>query len=269
MADDQDSAGRRLVETGQEIAGSVGGAAIGMLVGGAGGALAGAAAGPALAATLHWAVDEVGRRLLGRREAARAGAVAIYATHRLADLLSDGATIRDDGFFEDDPSGRNSGREIAEGVLLAARDSFEERKIPHLGYLLANLAVHDELDAPAGAMALQTAQGLTWRQYVMLAAVGRGEENPLPSGELYDNPGNWNAWAARKELQQLFDAGFIAGPKKKTEHLELDLINLAVPEQRLAHYGKLLHALLSLDKITDADIEEVHSYLRAGQTSDA
>ena len=257
----EEGPGRDLVEAGADMTGSAVGAAVGLLFGGPVGALGGAAAGPAASRALRWAAVELGQRVLGRRERARAGAAVLFAAERLRDLLESGSGLRDDGFFADRPGGRNAGREIAEGVLLKARDAFEERKVRHIGYLFANVAVLNDIDAGLAAMALERAESLTWRQYVLLAAVGRADRLPLPAGELGDDPGGWAAWGTRREFRDLHEAGYLRAEAKKTVHRGLRVPNTALPDQRLAHQGLLMHQLLALDVIPDSDVLRIHTAL--------
>lgn len=150
--------GPDLVNAGAEIAGSTAGAAVGLVFAGPAGALAGAAAGPILSRTLGRVASEFGQRILGHRERVRAGAAVAFAAERLEALTRDGAAIRDDGFFSDLPDGRNQAREVAEGVLLAARSAYEERKVRHIGYLFATVAVLPEIDSGLAALALRRAE---------------------------------------------------------------------------------------------------------------
>ena len=257
----EEGPGRDLVEAGADMTGSAVGAAVGLLFGGPVGALSGAAVGPAASRALRWAAVEVGQRVLGHRERVRAGAAALFAAERLKYLLEGGSNLRDDGFFEDKPGGRNAGREIAEGVLLKACNAFEERKVRHIGYLFADIAVLDDIDAGLAALALHRAESLTWRQYVLLAAVGRADRLPLPAGELGDDPGGWAAWGTLREFRDLREAGYLRAEAKKTAHMGLTVPNTALPDQRLAHQGLLLHQLLALDVIPDNDVLAIHTAL--------
>lgn len=261
-----DERGRTFLDAGTEIAGSTTGAVAGLFVGGPTGAVAGAALGPAAAQVLRWVAAEVGDRLIDRRGRARAMAAVIYAGERLEALRGEGAELRLDGFFDETPEGRNAAREVAEGVLLTARDAFEERKVRHIGYLFANVAVHDEIDAGLAALMLRRAEALTWRQYVLLAAVARAEKQPLPAGELSDDPDAWHGWGLRRELRDLYEAGYLHGGSKETPNMGLPYPNLTLSALRLAHQGVLVHHLLSLDLIPDKDATEVRDGLRLPAT---
>ncbi len=182
--------GGELHESATSIAGDVAGAAAGLFLGGPEGALIGAAIGTPASVALSWGVQEVGSRALGRRGRARAMGAAAFAAERLRELREAGLPIRNDGFFDDLPSGRNAGREVAEGVMMAAHDAFEERKVRHIGYLYANVATHGEVDAALASALLTNAQELTWRQYTLLSVLGREESSGLLGGQLEDDPGS-------------------------------------------------------------------------------
>lgn len=263
MGIEDNDAGRRLVEAGSAITGDAAGAAIGLVFAGPLGAIGGAIAGTALGV----AAGEYGRRLLGSRERARAGAVIQHAAEAIAQELGSGARLRDDGFFEH-RDGRSSAETIAEGVILAARDAFEEMKLPYLGRLYAQAAVHPELDAALCASVLRDASNLSWRQLVMVAAVGRSETLPLPAVEVSLSGSDWSSWGASLEMEQLHEQGFMSGPTKYTEGIELPLINTALREQRLSDRGRILHQLLGLDHVSDGEVLAIHDLLAKGKPSE-
>lgn len=72
---------------------------------------------------------EVTRRVLSRREEARAGGAFLAAAEALEERQDAGQQLRDDGFFVRS-NGRADADEVVEGVLLAAQRSYEERKVP-------------------------------------------------------------------------------------------------------------------------------------------
>lgn len=252
--------GRELLQTAAETTGAGLGAAVGMLFG-PGEAIAGAALGPPAVLMLKRVATEFAGRLSGQRERIRAGGAILFAAERLNVLTAEGASLRQDGFLQDLPDGRNAGREIAEGVVLAARDAFEERKVRHIGYLLANVAVDEHMDAGVAALALREAQTLSWRQYGLLAAVGRAERLSLPHREMGEASATWVAWGAMQELQSLHTEGYLRAPPRHTPITGARVVNLDIGEQGLTNKGQLLHYLLHLDAIPDADLLPLHAAL--------
>jgi hypothetical protein len=205
---------------------------------------------------------EIGDRLLDRRGRERAMAAVIYAGRRLETLRGEGVALRCDGFFDETPDGRNAAQEIVEGVLLGARDAFEERKVQHIGYLFANVAVDDKIDAGLAALMLRRAEALTWRQYVLLAVVARAGEQPLPDGAIGDHSDAWHAWGVRSELHDLYNAGYVHGGLTKLPPGGMPFPDRTLPALRLSNQGLLLQWLLSLDLIRDEDCGEVRDQLR-------
>jgi hypothetical protein len=157
-----------LIEGGSEIAGASVGAAVG-LVGGVPGIVGGAAAGVAVTRGLKKVGAELRRRLLGPREQVRVGAAAAFAASRIAQLLEVGQTPREDGFFDaHSESERPAAEEVLEGVLLKARDAYEERKVKYLGNLYAHIAFIETISPAHANHLIELAAQLTYRQLVFL-----------------------------------------------------------------------------------------------------
>src|SRR6266851_208690 len=117
------------------LVGSVAGAGLGLVVGGDLGSLVGAGAGPAVTQALQRVGDEVTSRRLSPRQRARVGSVIWYTTAKIKANQDGGAAVRSDGFFDAQQDDRSAAEEIAEAVLLAAEQEYEERKLRYLGNL--------------------------------------------------------------------------------------------------------------------------------------
>jgi hypothetical protein len=181
----------RAVAAGVEITGSTAGVAAGLLLAGPTGALGAAAAGSVITAGLR----EVTRRVLSRREEARGAGRWRVPRRRGSARRAAGRRqrLRDDGFFVRS-NGRADSDEVVEGVLLAAQRSYEERRVPYMVYLMANVCFEKQVDGHLANWAINTAQDLTWAQFVLLSAVGR-DDMPLPAIKLGKNVSGWGAWA--------------------------------------------------------------------------
>ena len=131
---------------------------------------AGAVLGPAAVHTLRWVTAVVRDRPTGRRGRARAMAAVIFAGLRIEALRGKGTAVRQGGFFNETPEGpqRRPGgrRRCAPDCPRCVRGA---PKVRYVGYLFANVAVYDDIDAGLAALMLGRAEALTWRQYVLLA----------------------------------------------------------------------------------------------------
>jgi hypothetical protein len=95
----------------------------------AAGILTGAAAGPGIARAFRYRANFV-KRLLTGREIAPVGVVWSLAAHKMKQRLDKGERPRNDGFFEQDVTGRSPADEIAEAVLLPHKDNMRRENLP-------------------------------------------------------------------------------------------------------------------------------------------
>ena len=101
---------------------------------------------------------------------------------------------------------------MLEAIVTAARLSADERRVRHLGYLLAEVAYSTDVDAELVGRALRLAEPLNWRQLAILAGVGRRDRVPMPMAALPDEPPGWNGWAAREDVADLQRGGLLDPP---------------------------------------------------------
>lgn len=166
-----------LISSGSEIAGGAVGGALGFLAAGPTGAAMFGAGGVLVSKTLSYIGNELSTRFLGPREETRIGATLAIATEKINKRLQNGDTIRSDGFFNKDNSGRSKAEEIAESVLLKSQREAEEKKIPFLANLLANISFSPEISVELGEQMIKTVDSLTYRQLCILSlAVNRWKE---------------------------------------------------------------------------------------------
>jgi hypothetical protein len=185
------------------------------------------------------------------RERVRAGAVLAFAAEHSVTLARSGRRLRTDGFFADRPGARPAAGEVLEGIVTAARLSTDERRVRHLGYLLAEVAHSADVDADLVGRALRLAEHLNWRQLAILAGVGRRDRVPMPMAALEDAPAGWNAWAAREDVADLQRSGLLDPPVAAPRPGGAALPRLRASDLRLTRRGVLVHRLLVLDVLPD------------------
>jgi hypothetical protein len=130
--------------------------------------------------------------------------------------------------------------------VAAARRSTDERRVRHLGYLLAEAAHSPDLDVALIDTAVRLVEFLGWRQMALLAGVGRRDRVPLPMAPLEDEPRAWTAWGAREDVADLQRGGLLA-PPPASPRPGATLPRLRAADLRLTRRGVLLHRLLVLD----------------------
>ena len=240
-------AGRALLEAGTPVAGSMGSAAATVVFEPAS---ARVRVDRRFAAVLRTTAEEAAGIPEGR-ERVRAGAALAFAVEYAATTHRSGRAVRTDSFFAPRPGSRPVAEELAEAVLAAARRSTDERRVRHLGYLLAEVAVSADIDAALAGRALRSGEQLTWRQLALLAAVGRRDRVPLPMTPLEEEPRAWTAWGAREDVADLQRAGLLDPPPAAPRPGGSALPRLRPADLRLTRRGVLVHRLLVLDVLRD------------------
>lgn len=249
------------VQAGSELAGAVVGGALG-LIGGPPGVLAGAAGGVVTTRVLKRVGSEIQERVLGPRQRIRAGAAFAYAADEIHTRLAAGEMPRTDGFFADDAS-RSSADELLEGVLTAAADAFEERKVRHYGWLYASLVFDSTVDPLDANYLLRLARGLTYRQLCAVAFF----VDPRPSGVLALLDGAREGGVAGMsdglalELDDLGQNGFIGflqeGGHTARPSATLgggDFRAIALARIGATAVGQQLYRLMRLERVPDGDL---------------
>jgi hypothetical protein len=166
--DDKALAGE-LVEAGGDFAAAAVGGALG-LIGGPVGVPAGAAGGVIATRMFRKVGAQMRRRWLDPREEVRVGGAFALAAAEVARRIEAGEALRSDGFFDASAGrDRSPGEEVLEGVLKAAADAHEERKVPYLANLYAEVAFRDDISLPYANALIRLATRCTWRQLVVLA----------------------------------------------------------------------------------------------------
>jgi hypothetical protein len=245
-ASEETVTGRALVEAGSPVAGSMSRAAATVVFEPAAAAVQ---VDDRFAACLRAIADEAAKVGVPR-ERVRAGAALAFAVEYAATLHRNGRPVRSDGWFDPQTGNRPVAHEVTETVVAAARRSTDERRVRHLGYLLAEAAVSPDIDGDLVGRAVRTAESLSWRQLALLAGVGRRDRIPLPMAPLEDDPRAWSAWAAREDVADLQRAGLLDPPVTQPRP-GATYPRPRMADLRLTRRGVLVHRLLVLDLLHD------------------
>lgn len=202
----ESTATTRLVASGAGAAGVGGGAVLGFIAGGPPGAFVGGAAGALLQDGMKAVVGEAAVRFTSRTEQERIGSCLILAHEQIAIRLNGGQPLREESFFRPrarkaNDNLRSEAEELLEGTFLAARDSYEERKVALLANFYATIAFDGAIGSAHANHLLALAKSLTYRQLTILGVIGQssdpsavrnadfrgtGSLTPLEIGVLYE-----------------------------------------------------------------------------------
>ena len=163
---------QKIVEAGvgllQGAGGNIAGAAVGFLIGGPAGAAVGGAAGWAVSQGLGRLGREFSDRTLAPREEARVGCVLVLGVEQIRRRLETGEQVRTDGFFDSTMNDRSGADEVMENILLKSQREPEEKKLPYMANLFANIAFDSTISSEMAHQITRTAGDLTYRQLCLL-----------------------------------------------------------------------------------------------------
>ena len=163
---------RRLIQSGAGIAGGAVAGALGFFAGGPESAAALGAASTTVAHLLGSLGEEVSNRLLGRREKQRIGGLLAIATESIRRRLKNGESIRSDGFFERNSSGRSDADSVSENILLKAQREPEEKKLLYMGYFFSSVAFNADINPQMAHQIVKSCERMTYRQLCLLKIFG-------------------------------------------------------------------------------------------------
>lgn len=205
--------------------------------------------------------DDFARRVLSPRQERRVASVLDLAGRMVAEGIAGGRSIRDDGFFDGDEP---EATEVFEGVLLAARDEHEAKKLPYLANLLAEIGFDDRITVPAANLLLRDAESAAWLQMCLLAIVLRPEEFPLPEVEVSTTGASWGDWAVADTFTQMItpEGSFLFHPTAQTTPEEpIPVWDLRINYLRLTDRARLLTAMLGVKNIPSNELASIHETL--------
>lgn len=266
--DSGDDARLRLaIESGGELLGAVGGGAVGLL-GGPVGVMLGAASGVALTRAFKRVGLEVYERLIVSRQQQRVGAALAVVVHDTQNLAAEGASWRDDGFFDSGEGRRSEAEELMEGVLLHAADAYQEMKLRHLAAIVPALATRPDVSAMDGHWITDLASRLTWRQLVVLAIfIDPPEEVLVRHGIDQDVSGRSRPpGTLSDEVRELGGIGLLGIKNEDGEVVRMGdtyegsgdgIWHVGMERWNLTSTGRLLSELTRLDDVLGAERESV------------
>jgi hypothetical protein len=251
----------KLIEAGASIAGSAVGAAAGLITKDPMVIVGGSMIGTAIGNVFARVGADMYRRLVGPREVVRVGAVAAYAGAAIKEQLGSGALPRDDGFFgQDAVSNRSSADEVLEGILLKARDSYEEKKLIYIGRLYASIAFTPSINSAQANHLITLSGQLTYRQLVVISIGGRQAftHNPILRDKNFTSDESRvgltsNVTSLMTEVFDLYQRGLIAD-KSTAAWLGMTSINLG--NIIVEGTGMTLYAAMMLNRMPEDEWSE-------------
>ncbi len=266
----------KIIKSGSAIVGTTAGAAAGAALAGPLGAVPGAAAGAACGTVIGKVLTDIGTefvaRILGPREEQRIGATLIYVINKIQKKLAAGEPHRTDWFSsQPQPSHpacveipfveRPPSVEIIEGILLAVQREYEEKKLPFMGNLMANIFFDPNIDKMQANLMIKISQRISYRQLCILSVFAHIESSILLRERDYrgEDRINFKLISLLQEISDLWTLGIL----NCSEEAHLGLTDVNPSKMRIQGMGVLLYNLMELRDIEKNDLELIIMLLKS------
>lgn len=240
-------------EYGGAAMGAVIGAGIGSAVAGPLGTAGGALAGALIENVIQWAGNEIKERCLSKSEARKVGTVYEKAKEKIAEKLKAGEKLRTDGFIENDVNERSPSEEILEGTLFAAQRENEEKKLPYLANLYANINFDSTVDRNMANQLIRIASDLTYRQLVIMRVIGAYQKDlygvPPRRNTPYNTISGYDNISIATEIYDLYRRSLVF-----SKSAILDAAGITPAELEISGIGALIYNLMDLPQMTYDDL---------------
>ena len=242
-----------------EIVGGGIGSVLGFLAGDPAAAAFAGIGGAAVAGILKNIGQEFSERQLSPQENYRVGKVLAIATFEIHQRLKNGENLRNDGFFDEKPTGRSDGEEIAEAIMLKCQREPQEKKILYMGFLKASIGFDSDVSADMGHQIIKEAEQLTYRQLCILKLTVVKNRFGLRN-ENYRDHGRFSKelYSVLYECMDLCQKEYIT---LEDEHA-LGLTDIVPRSMTVQGIGGDLFKLMKLSSIPDEDIIPIAGVLK-------
>jgi hypothetical protein len=215
---------------------------------------------------------EIEKRLLAPRQEKRIAEAYDYLSKGVEAHLESGDALRDD-FYGSTEDGGMAG-ELLEGVLLTAADAWEQRKVPYIGRLFAEMSFEPSVNVADANYLLRLADQLTYRQLQLQAFLHRVDSLDTAEmvGFIMDDatPHRLNKAtdALQAEMEDLCSLGLV-GVKRKDGTMGAPyptwdgiadagtLKRASLTDIHLTPLGETLHRLMGLGDIPTEETDEI------------
>lgn len=248
-----------VVNQGVDIIGVSAGTLIGGYLANIEGATVGAIAGATVANAIKNVSSEILNRTMSKRQSVRLGAVINYAVEQINENIANAkpfaSEIVDASCFH-----RNSSEEVLENVLISAKNTYEEKKIKHIGKLYGNLLFHDKTDLQQANFMIRLIDRLSYRQLCLIRVLQIIDELNFENTVHHKIDSKSTVYRSDLvcEFRDLMNNGLIKFPAVWSD-IENSSSPLKIDSVTLTKLGQEFHELSNLDEIDKNDINSIKS----------
>lgn len=244
---------KKLLYGSSEIIGSISGALVGTAVAGPAGTIVGATLPTILSNVFKKISKDVLSRNISKREEQKIGTGYYFALKRMEKNISNGLSIREDGFIDEEDILSDSNI-ILEGVTVKLQKEWELKKLVYYGNFLGNISFRKDININYATVLLRLVESLSYRQLCIVFVI---EKHGTPKIDLSYIDSSYKKASQNHEFNYSLYSDLV------------DLINLSVLRPAppyvlgatlgncvLSDIGQKLFELMNLSEIDNEDYME-------------
>ena len=209
---------------------------------------------------------EISKRWLSPQEEKRVGYVLAKAVEEIIDREKGGETLREDWFSEEGQEDRSEAMEVLENVLLKSQREVEEKKLPYMAHLFANLAFDARYNIHMSHHIIKNAEHLSYRQMCLLHYYVIKDKNIRNDIDQDNGFGHYNLDRISEDLYSLFyeytdlcQRGYIGGV---SDNLSGGHFSILKPHAaNIESIAQDIYTLMRLHEIPEKDIAPISKLL--------
>lgn len=223
---------------------------IGMIAAGPIGAIAGGVVGT----LIKYGTEEFLSRFLTPKEVRRVGTSAEYIVNEINSKLAQNEKLNED-LFQKAIDGSSDAEELFEGVLLKAKNEYQQKKLKYISSIFVNAVFYPSMSSSIANQILNIAESLTYQEICLISLIGQNQNNKFGL-RLNDNrpeilhsfPTNLNFLI--RDLRHLADLGIM----RREDRMGLNNYTDPAPGKLiLSTIGKVTFHLMNLSQIPTTD----------------
>lgn len=211
-----------------------------------------------LFSVLQPVAEDFASRALSTKERDRVDRTYEEIIDKIGKKLEAGSVPRTDDYWAPNAEGVSNATVLLEGVLIKARDEYEEKKRRYFPNFCANMCFAEHLPYERLNTILRLFEQLTYRQLLILAYVSRNKEINIEGWEsnvrlVTETDKYYDVYC---EVLNLYNSNLLRNPQQGWSSKGVSSLNLSP-------LGKDLVILAELDNMPEPEISEVASYINA------
>ena len=201
-----------------------------------------------------------------QRQSKRITAVTRFSLEGIARRLKSGEQLRDDGFF-DKTVDRSEADEVFEAVLLVARDTPQEKKMPYISNLFEDACFRSYLRSDTLHFLCKEHENLTYRQLCIIKIIYEGNNYIFQTISFQDSEDTdieAEKIAILTECANLRNRGYIDfDTSQPAAHQPSDPVPLLIPyTMRVLFPAEMVYTFMNLKSIPEDDISPILAALK-------